>query len=98
MTPGKKIQVDYTKQVLSDERFAKFNSGTKLGPPVSIFPKELVLDEMVDELNRREETRRVRLDQDIDQDGKQVVSAGRVSTLGVLEETNENLTALNDAA
>lgn len=53
---------------------------------------------MVDELNRGEKTGRVGLDQDVDEDRKEIVGSWRVAALGVLEETDQNLTTLDDAA
>ena len=76
------------------ESFGKFYGGTELDPPVILFADQLVFEEVLDELSGREEAGRVGHDNDVDQDGEQVVCSRRAPDFGVLEETDEDSTAL----
>ena len=57
----------------------------------------MIFEEVLDKLGGGEEARRVGLDDDVDQDGEQVVSTRRTPHLGILEETDQNSAALGYA-
>ncbi len=78
------------------ECFGKLDCGTELCPPIGILPLEGRLREVPDVLTRGEHGRRVGLDEDVDEDRKEVVCPRGVSTLGVLEEADEDTQALDD--